>query len=228
MTRIVIVEDEVFIREELAHMLTQAGYQTLLIEDFSSTSDQIIKLAPDLVLLDLNLPEESGFQVCRQVKAKTAIPILVLTSRDGLRDEIYALNLGADEYLTKPFRKERLLARIANLLRRYEGRPKLLEGADLALDPNTYTLYHGGLSTILPQNQGKILEAFLTDERGFASKEDLFMTLWGTTDYVDENALQVNIARLRRTLEELEVSYRVVALRGRGYMLEKMGDGNEA
>lgn len=128
MKHIAVVEDEALMREELADMLRRADYAVTEITDFSAVTGQLLALAPDLVLLDLNLPEVSGFQICRDIKRRSALPVLVLTSRDQLRDEVHALELGADEYLTKPYRKERLLARIGNVLKRYEGRPNLLEG----------------------------------------------------------------------------------------------------
>lgn len=109
------------------------------------------------MLLDLNLPGMGGFQICRELKQKSSIPVLVLTSRDQLQDELHALDLGADEFLTKPCRKERLLARVSNVLKRYEGRNNLLEGNGFLLDRQTYTLYIHNRSVILPQNQGKSL-----------------------------------------------------------------------
>lgn len=129
MKHIAVVEDEALMREELADMLRRASYTVTEVTDFADVTGQLLALAPDLVLLDLNLPEVSGFQICRDIKQRSALPVLVLTSRDQLRDEVHALELGADEYLTKPYRKERLLARIGNVLKRYEGRPNLLEGA---------------------------------------------------------------------------------------------------
>ena len=111
MKHIAVVEDEALMREELADMLRRAGYAVTEVTDFADVTGQLLALAPDLVLLDLNLPEVSGFQICRDLKRRSALPVLVLTSRDQLRDEVHALELGADEYLTKPYRKERLLAR---------------------------------------------------------------------------------------------------------------------
>lgn len=157
MKHIAVVEDEALMREELADMLRRAGYTVTEVTDFADVTGQLLALAPDLVLLDLNLPEVSGFQICRDIKQRSALPVLVLTSRDQLRDEVHALELGADEYLTKPYRKERLLARIGNVLKRYEGRPNLLEGADFLLDRQTYTLYIHNQSVVLPPNQGKLL-----------------------------------------------------------------------
>ena len=152
MKHIAVVEDEALMREELADMLRRADYAVTEITDFSDVTGQLLALAPDLVLLDLNLPEVSGFQICRDIKRRSALPVLVLTSRDQLRDEVHALELGADEYLTKPYRRERLLARIGNVLKRYEGRPNLLEGADFLLDRQTYT----PSSTISPSSCRRI------------------------------------------------------------------------
>ena len=162
MKKIAVVEDEKYMRDELCTMLKRAGYEVLEIAAFDDAAEQITVLSPDLVLLDLNLPEISGFQICKNLKQKTSIPILVLTARDQLQDELQALQLGADEYLTKPCRKERLLARISNILKRYEGRPNLLEGQGFLLDKESYTLYIHNTSVVLPKNQGKLLETLMT------------------------------------------------------------------
>lgn len=219
MKRIAIVEDEVYMREELAEMLRSADYEVNEITTFEDTAGQLLRLSPDLILLDINLPQASGFQICREIKQKSAIPILVLTSRDQMRDELHALELGADEYLTKPCRKERLLARIANVLKRYEGRSHMLEGPDFLLDRLTYTLYIHNKSIVLPGNQGKLLEAFLTHGANPVKKEELLTALWGTTEYIDENALQVNLTRLKRTMQDLEMHQKIIPVRGVGYQL---------
>ena len=181
-----------------------------------------MKYDVDLILLDLNLPGESGFQICKNLKAKESIPILILTSCDRLNDEIHALKLGADEYLTKPFRKERLLARIENILKRYEGRNNLLEKNNFLLDRNTYTLYINGNSVLLPQNQGKLLEVFLTSDHEVVTKEELSMKLWNTTEFIDENALQVNITRLKKVMNEYGITLKVKSVRGIGYKLTEV------
>lgn len=223
MKRIVIVEDEVFMREELAALIGRAGYEAETLSSFENVEEQILALAPDLVLLDLNLPGESGFSVCRALKRKAAVPVLVLTSRDQMRDELHALELGADEFLTKPCRGERLLARIGNLLRRYEGRANLLSGPDFLLDAQTYTLYIHNQSTVLAKNQGKLLAVFLAHGDGIVSQDELCEALWGTTEYIDENALQVNLTRLKKTMKSLRMSQRIVPVRGRGYRLTAEG-----
>jgi len=224
MKRILIVEDEVLIRDELALMLEKSGYKVDVIVSFNNTTRQILDFETDLILLDLNLPGESGFQICRDVKVKSSCPILVLTSRDKLSDEIYSLKLGADEYLTKPFRREKLLARIENVLKRYEGRANLLERDNFLLDKNTYTLYVNGSSVVLPQNQGKLLETFLTSDRDIVSKEELSQKLWGTSEFIDENALQVNMTRLKKAMSDAQMSHKIETVRGLGYKLVKGED----
>ena len=221
MKRIVIVEDEVFMREELKEVLYNAGYEVTSIVSFESVVEQLLELLPDLVLLDLNLPYISGFQICRKLKQKSTIPVLILTSRDQMKDELSALELGADEYLTKPCRKERLLARVSNVLKRYEGRINLLEGNGFLLDRQTYTLYIHNQSLVLPKNQGKILEVFLEHGEEVVYKEELCIALWGTTEFIDENALNVNLTRLKKTMQELSMNQSIQTLRGIGYRLVK-------
>ena len=221
MKKIAVVEDEVYTREELCNMLEKAGYSALEVTVFENVAEQLTALAPDLVILDLNLPEISGFQICWDLKQKTSIPVLVLTSRDQMSDELQALRLGADEYLTKPCRKERLLARIANILKRFEGRSNLLEGQGFLLDRGTYTLYIDNTSVILPRNQGKLLEALLAGGNQLVTSKQLCRALWDTTEFIDENALQVNLTRLKKTMANLGMKQKVVAVRGLGYRLER-------
>ncbi|MDE6712317.1 MAG: response regulator transcription factor [Lachnospiraceae bacterium] len=224
MKHIAIAEDEILMREELSDMLRKAGYQVSEISEFKDVTGQLLALSPDLILLDLNLPGTSGFQICREIKQTSSLPVLVLTSRDQLRDELHALDLGADEYLTKPCRKERLLARIFNVLKRYEGRSNLLEGAGFLLDRQTYTLYINNSSVILPKNQGKILEVFLTHGNEIVSKEELCLAIWGTTEFIDENAVQVNLTRLKKTMANLMMRQQIVPVRGIGYRLVAEGE----
>ena len=220
MKRIAVVEDEVYMREELCNMLQKDGYLVEAITEFEDAARLLAALRPDLVILDLNLPEISGFQICQELKNKTAIPVLVLTSRDQEKDELQAFQLGADEYLTKPCRKDRLLARVSNILKRYEGRTNLIEGLDFLLDQQTYTLYIHNTSVVLPKNQGKLLVALLASGDALVTTEQLCLALWGTTEYIDENALQVNLTRLKKTMSGLEMKQRIVAVRGMGYRLE--------
>lgn len=227
MKKIAIVEDDTYMREELTYMLDKSGYEVLEIETFEDTVEQLGIFSPDLAILDINLPGISGFQICREIKQRYSFPVLILTSREQLKDELHALELGADEYLTKPCRKERLLARISNVLKRYEGRTNLLEGDGFLLDRQTYTLYIHNSSVILPNNQGKLLETFLSHNNMTVTKEDLCTALWGTSEFIDENALQVNLTRLKKTMANLEMNQKIVPIRGVGYRLETEGKAHE-
>ena len=222
--KIVIVEDELFMREELQYILEKEGYDTFCITKFSNVIDDIIAASPSLVLLDLNLPGISGFEICKCLRHKSNVPILVLTGRDQMKDELHALNIGADEYINKPCHKERLLARIANLMRRSENSTHFIEIKDIRLDLQTYIINIKGKTTILSDNQGKIMELLLENYQKLVTKEMLFKKLWGTTEYIDENALHVNMTRLKKSLHNLDTNYKISTIRGKGYSLEPIGD----
>ncbi|MEF2955059.1 MAG: response regulator transcription factor [Blautia sp.] len=225
MIRITIVEDESFMREELSLILRKAGYEVHEVQTFQKTYEEILKSHPDLVLLDVNLPVQSGFEICKKLKEKSQCPVMILTSRTQLKDEIHGLELGAEEYLTKPFHKERLLARIQNLLRRSKGFygsfSHMEDGEGFYLDKNTYTLFVDGQSAVLPETEGKLLELLIRKKGELVTKQELFQGVWGTAEYVDENILQVNMTRLRKSLRGFGLEGRVQTIRGQGYCLER-------
>ena len=227
MKKIVIAEDDVFMREELASILMKEGYEMDCLADFSDAARKILSLSPDLVLLDLNLPGITGFEICRSIRKISTVPVLVLTSRDQLKDELHALKLGADEYLTKPCHKDRLTARILNLLRRYEDRDRFAEIQGVRLDRQTFTVYMNGQSAVLPENQGKIMELLLLHAGETVTKSMLSERLWGTTEYIDENALQVNMTRIKKTIRKLHIPYRIETRRGIGYCLTEIGESDD-
>lgn len=224
MKKIVIVEDELFMREELKYILDKEGYDTFCITKFSDAVNDIIYSSPDLVILDLNLPGISGFEICKGIRNKSNVPILVLTGRDQMKDELQALDIGADEYINKPCHKERLLARITNLLRRLDDRKHFIEVKDIKLDLQTYTINIKGKAIILPENQGKIMELLLENYQELVTKESLIKKLWGTTEYVDENAIHVNMTRLKKSVYNLTINYKIITIRGKGYSLKFIGD----
>lgn len=219
MKRIAIVEDDEFVRDELRDIFQKAGYEAVCITQFQETIPLLLKARANLIVLDLNLPGRNGFEICQEVKRRQNVPILVLTSADRLKDELHALELGADEYLTKPCNTARLLARTENLLKRFEGRENLLSGDGFLLDDQTYTLYADSQSVVLSEKEGQILKTLLLHLGEVVSKEELFFQLWGTNQYIDENALQVNMTRLRRSLKELGLGERIETVRGKGYRL---------
>lgn len=220
MRRITVVEDDNFMREELQYRLEKAGYEVNVVTDFSKTVEEIQEQTPDLVVLDLNLPGKNGYAVCKELKTKSSISVLVLTSRDQLKDELQALEIGADEFLTKPCHGDRLLARIHNLEKRIDRQQNRLEGGGLSLDRQTDTLYVGEEVVRLTEQEATILEQLLLHPGSLVSKQQLFQALWGTEEYIDENALQVAMTRLRKTLTKLSVESRIVTVRGQGYQIE--------
>lgn len=221
MEHIIIIEDDRFMREELRYVLEQAGYQVGEILDFSNAATEVIKRRPDLVLLDLSLPMTDGFHICRSLKQHSDIPVLVLTSRDGLKDEVKALSLGADEYLTKPCHGERLVARIQHVLRKAKKTLGVLDGAGFLLDVKSYTVYAGEDFFVLPKNEGRILAELMEHRGELVTKAQLFQMLWGTEEYIDENVLHVTMTRLRKALAQYQLSDRIETVRGKGYRFKE-------
>ncbi len=223
MRNIVIVEDDFFLRMEIQNILEKEGYSVVCISSFDTVLEDIVSLSPSLVILDLNLPGLSGFDVCRALKARGIGPILVLTSRNQLKDELHALKLGADDYLTKPCHPKRLIARIQKLIQLYVNMRDMLDAGDFQLDENANILYFGDSTVTLSENEGIIMKALMKAAPSVVKKEDLFNLLWGSSEYVDENILQVNMTRLRKSLDLVGLSSRIKTVRGVGYQL-KGGD----
>lgn len=224
MQKIVIVEDDIYLREELIHTLKRAGYDAAALTAFDRMDEQIISLRPDLAILDVNLPGTSGYDLCKSLKAKSAFPILILTARDTLSDELTALGLGADDFLTKPCHPDRLTARAGKLLQIYDKQLRaLLRAGSLSLDTDTYKLVAGDRFLILAETEGRIMKLLMERYPNMVGKAELFSAIWGTEEYIDENILQVNISRLRKNLAEIGLDEAVRNIRGKGYILEVGG-----
>lgn len=215
-----IIEDDFYLCEELMHTFTQKGYSTLSISSFHESEQEILKANPDLAILDLNLPNKSGFELCKWLKAHSSFPILILTARDTLSDELKALGLGADDFLTKPCHPERLIARAERLLQTYGKLHNFVQVGDLILDIDTYKVIWQNSSAILPETSGKILKTLMEYHPEIVTKEKLTHILWGGNEFVDENILQVNITRLRKNLGLIGLHHLIYTERGQGYRLE--------
>ena len=220
MIKIVVVEDDVYLREEIMLTFQRKGYSVSGISSFAAAEEEILRLAPDLVLLDVNLPQKSGFELCKWLKSRASFPILILTARDTLTDELTALGLGADDFLTKPCHPDRLVARARRLLQTYGKIKNVIQAGSLALDTDTYKLVWQNASLILPETEGKILRILMERHPMTVSRREIFTFVWGTDEFVDENILPVNMTRLRKSLSEIGLGEIVKTIRGQGYCLK--------
>ena len=220
MQTILIVEDDPVIREELTFLLENEGYQVLPVSDFDTIPQQVRAACPDLVLLDLGLPERDGLSLCAAIR-KTS-PIIVVTSRTSALDELRALNLGSDDYITKPYNIPVLLARIKAVLRRSSGEnadPDSLKAAGLCLSLTKGTVSAGGQTAELTRNELKILALLMAHAGKIVPRADLIEALWDSQIYIDDNTLSVNVTRLRGKLAELGMPDAIKTRRGMGYQL---------
>lgn len=220
MTRVLIAEDDIYLREELMLTFQKRGYQVFGISSFETAKQQILDAAPNLLILDINLPNKSGFELCKELKCRASFPILILTARDTLSDELNGLELGADDFLIKPCHPDKLLARADRLLQIYQKIGSLIQVKTLALDTDTYKLVWRRQSLILPETEGKILRLLIEKYPLTVSHSEIFSFVWNTEEFVDENIVPVNITRLRKKLSLVGLSQVIRTVRGQGYCLE--------
>lgn len=222
MFRIMVVEDEEKIREELKNLLERYGYQVQALNDFHEAAGQIIAARPHLVLLDINLPEYDGYVLCRQIRQQSSVPIIVVTSRDSDVDELMSMNLGADDFITKPYHVQILLAHIQAILKRtyHEDQGRLLEANGVLLDLGRGSAAYRGQSVELTKNEMRILGLLMRKQGTIVSRDEIMTDLWQSEEFVDDNTLTVNINRLRRKLESIGVPQDYLSTkRGLGYMI---------
>lgn len=221
MQKIMIVEDDPVVREELALLLETEGYEAYAVTDFGDVPAKAQAHAPDLVLLDIGLPGEDGWSVCAKLRKAIQIPIIFVTSQDSAMDELRALNLGGDDYITKPYNIPVLLARIKTVLRRL-GRPQeseILEAAGIRLHLTKGTAEVRGRTAELTRNEIQILACLMKHCGQIVSRADLIEALWDHQIYIDDNTLSVNMTRLRSKLSDLGLSDCIRTRRGMGYQL---------
>lgn len=220
MQTIMIVEDDPVIREELTFLLENENYQVITVSDFETVTEQVCTARPDLVLLDLGLPERDGLSLCSAIR-ETA-PIIVVTSRTSTLDELRALKSGSDDYVTKPYNIPVLLARIKAVLRRNSGEnaePDVLKAAGLQLRLSKGVLSANGQTAELTRNELKILSHLMTHAGEIVSRAELIEVLWDSQIYIDDNTLSVNMTRLRGKLEGMGMPDVIKTRRGMGYQL---------
>ena len=215
-----LVEDEAGIRQELAALLGRYGYRCVTTADFEDVAGQVCASGADLLLLDLNLPRYDGYHVCREVRRRSQMPIIVVTSRATELDELMSMNLGADDFLTKPYNTQILLARMVRLLQRAcPGASPAVSRGGLTLDLGRGVAARDGAEVALTRNESRILQTLLAAEGRIVSRSALMEALWKSDAFVDDNTLTVNVTRLRRRLEELGLAGILATRRGQGYQL---------
>lgn len=221
MEKIIIVEDNKDLKNELIDFLSRYGYEAYGPDKFDNIMETLLKDNADLILLDINLPYYDGYYICREIRKVKNTPIIIVTSRNSDMDEIMSMNLGADDFITKPYNTQVLLARIASLLRRTYSlsEQEVLTYGDLKLNLSNGTISCRGKEEELTKNELKILSHLLKNKGNVVSREDLMDYMWNSDIFVDDNTLSVNVTRLRKKLEEVGVKGAIETRRGLGYIM---------
>lgn len=219
MFKILVVEDNVKMRNELKTFLENNGYEVSYVTDFINVKDFIINSKFDMILLDLNLPNINGEFICKEVRKESSVPIIVVTSKNTDIDELISINYGADDFITKPYNPQILLARIERILKRNNSTLNILTYEDLTLDISKSILYNDKDKLELSKNEIKILIYLLKNRGRIVLRDDLINYLWDSYDFVDDNTLTVNINRLRSKLDDLGYKDVINTRRGQGYII---------
>jgi two-component system response regulator RegX3 len=225
MTRILIVEDEPALSEPLAFLLEREGYETTTAADGLVAVAEFDRNGSDLVLLDLMLPGLPGTEVCREIRARSSVPIIMLTAKDSEIDIVVGLELGADDYVTKPYSSRELLARIRAILRRRveedDVREAVLEAGTVRMDIERHTVSVVGKDTPMPLKEFELLEVLLRNAGRVLTRGQLIDRVWGADYYGDTKTLDVHIKRIRSRIEQTPSEpTMLVTVRGLGYRFE--------
>ena len=221
MKKIAVVEDDKVLRQALDSLLKENGYGTFCLEKFDRTEEEILRAEPDLVLLDILLPGANGQEILRNLRQKSQIPVIMVTSREGEMDQILAMSYGADDYITKPYNPTLLLLKMEALFRRIQpGAPQEeVEYRGILLNLLRSTMTYQGKERVLSKNEFSILYYLIKNQGRIVSRDELMDYLWDCNDFIDDNTLTVNINRLRKKLEEAGIQGAIQTRRGQGYLL---------
>jgi two-component system response regulator RegX3 len=225
MTRVLVVEDEQSLREPLVYLLQKEGYQTLEAEDGIKAIALFEAEQPDLILLDLMLPGKSGGEVCRAIRATSNVPIIMLTAKDSEIDKVVGLEIGADDYVTKPYSTRELLARMKAVLRRGVEPAvevgNVIEGGPVSIDLERHLVFVNGERVAMPLKEFELLELLLENINRVLTRGQIIDRVWGSNYYGDTKTLDVHIKRIRSKIEE-DPSRPVYlqTVRGLGYKFE--------
>ena len=219
MKKVLIVEDDIELSKELKLLLEQNGYQAEAISNFSNTKQQILESNSDLVLLDINIPNENGEYLLKEIRKVSNVPIIMVTSRNTELDEVVSMSYGADDYITKPYNPTILLLHIEALFKRIEKNSPRLRYRHIELNLEKGTIEAGTEEIILSKNELMIFSYLLKNQGKIVTREDIINYLWNTEEFIDDNTLTVNINRLRKRLLDVGLGDCIETRRGQGYIL---------
>lgn len=223
MSRILLIEDDLKLNLLIREFLQKYNYELLQIKNFQAVEEEIIAANPDLILLDITLPYLDGFYLCRFIRKKLTVPIIIISSRDSDAEKIMGIELGADDYLVKPFNLELLLTKIrASIRRAYGEYASSVTGNNiggLSINPNNFTITYKTQEIELSKNEYMLMKCFMGKCNIIISRVELLMELWDDSSFVDDNTLTVNISRLKSKLSELGINDAIKTIRGSGYIL---------
>lgn len=222
MITIMIIDDNEQLQNEIGNLLTINGYSVLKPKDFDKIPKIVKDNNPDLILLDINLPSDDGFKLCTEIRSFSKVPIIFITSRNTNIDELMAITLGGDDYITKPYNTQILLARINALIKRAypnDSNLDIIEYNGLKLNILSSTIEYNGNSEELTKNEMKILYYLLINKEKIVSRVEIMEYLWDSSMFVNDNTLTVNITRIRNKIEEIGLKDFIKTKRGQGYII---------
>ena len=219
MNKIMIVEDDESISSELKELLQNSGYEAVVLQDFNNSLNEILRVAPDLLLLNINIPYMNGELLLQSLRKSTNTPVIMVTSKNSETDEALSISYGADDYITKPYNPTILLLRIANIFKRCEKTSELIKYKDLNININKGIISNNKKEIILTKNEMIIFNYLLTNKERIVSRDELMTDLWNNDEFINDNALTVNISRLRTKLKEISNEEIIETRKGIGYIL---------
>ena len=222
MTRVLIVEDEESYRDALSYLLRKEGYEVIEAADGKSGLEEFERNGADIVLLDLMLPNKSGIEVCREIRKTSQVPVIMVTAKDSEVDKVVGLEIGADDYVTKPYSPRELIARIAAVLRRtspeVQVEEDVIEYGEVRLDAARHSVSVRGEEVIFPLREFELLELLLRNHGRVLTRDQIIDRVWGADYFGDTKTLDVHIKRIRSKIEEDPANPKLlVTVRGLGY-----------
>ena len=219
MYKILVIEDDPIISNELKELLDNAGYDGIILRDFNNSYDEFMQVKPDLILLDINIPKINGQMLLQKIRKVSNVPIIMVTSKNSEYDEVLSMTYGADDYITKPYNPIILLLRINAIFKRLENKNNITRYENLEVILHKGIIKKDLKEIILTKNE-MIIFTYLLSRRGtIVSRDELMTELWNNEEFLNDNALTVNISRLRNRLKEVGYEDVIETRRGQGYIL---------